>query len=151
MQNEADPVASASRPAEYFPANRPWEEHEGSHHLIGMQCARCGTKAFPARTVCSHCGTDSGLEPVRLSSRGTLYTYSEVHVAPKDFPTPYVVGYVDLEDGVRVFGQIEGPASSLKPDQAVETTTGIVRRRADGTPVISYKFRSTQSWPSNPL
>jgi len=85
------------------------------------------------------------MEPVRLSARGTLYNYSEVHVAPKDFPTPYVIGFVDLEDGVRVFGQIEGPASALKPDQTVETTTGIVRVRANGTPVISYKFRGVPS------
>ena len=52
---------------------------------------------------------------------------------------------MDLEDGVRVFGQIEGPASALKPDQTVETTTGIVRVRANGTPVISYKFRGVPS------
>ena len=142
MQGAKQPEAETPQKTEYFPPDRPWEEHEGSTYLVGMRCSACRTKAFPARMVCSKCGAESGLEPVRLSSRGTLYTYSEVHVAPKDFPTPYVIGYVDLEDGVRVFGQVEGSASTLTPDQAVETTTGIVRIRANGTPVISYKFRS---------
>jgi uncharacterized OB-fold protein len=130
---------------EYFPIDRPWEDSDGLTHLIGMRCSTCGTKAFPARGVCSNCCAQSGLESVRFSARGTLYTYSEVHVAPKDFSTPYVIGFVDLEDGVRVFGQIEGPANALKPDQTVEMTTGIVRTRANGTPVISYKFRGVQS------
>jgi uncharacterized OB-fold protein len=66
-------------------------------------------------------------------------------VAPKEFPTPYVIGFVDLEDGVRVFGQIEGPASALEPDQMVETSLGVVRVRSSGNPVISYKFRGIQS------
>lgn len=113
--------------------------------LKGMRCGACGTKAFPAREVCSQCAAQTGLESISLAPRGVLYSYSEVHVAPKDFPAPYVIGYVDLEDGVRVFGQIEGSASTLKPDQAVETSTGIVRVRANGTPVISYKFRSIAS------
>ena len=145
MQDATQPDKGAAAPDEYFPADRPWVEKDGAMHLVGVQCAACGTKAFPARDVCSECGAESGLEPVHLSSRGTLYTYSEVHVAPKDFPTPYVIGYVDLDDGVRVFAQIEGPASRLQPDQKVETTTGVVRRRANGTSVISYKFRSVPS------
>ena len=145
MQDKKPAEAAPPKAPEYFPVDRPWEDSDGHTRLIGMCCSTCDTKAFPARGVCSHCCAQSGLEPFRLSARGTLYTYSEVHVAPKDFPTPYVIGFVDLEDGVRVFGQIEGPASALRPDQTVEMTTGIVRVRANGTPVISYKFRGVQS------
>ena len=145
MQDSKPTEAAPPKAPEYFPVDQPWEVSDGLTHLIGMRCSSCGTKAFPARGVCSNCSAQSGLEPVRLSARGTLYTYSEVHVAPKDFPTPYVIGFVDLEAGVRVFGQIEGPASALTPDQTVETTTGIVRVRANGTPVISYKFRGVRS------
>src|SRR5262249_18261220 len=41
---------------EYFPASKPWRQVGGSVHLVGMSCAQCGTKAFPAREVCSACG-----------------------------------------------------------------------------------------------
>ena len=136
---EASPAA---RPPEYFPLERPWEAQGDTVSLVGMRCSHCGTKAFPARAVCSRCGAQDGLEAARLSPRGKLYTYTEVHAAPRDFPKPYVLGFVDLEDGVRVFGQVEGTASTLQPDQAVETVTGVVRIRANGSSVISYKFRS---------
>jgi len=144
MKSTTQQDAADAPAAEYFPTDRPWEEQSGVHHLIGMRCSACGTLAFPKREVCSGCGADSGLEPARLSARGKLYTYTEVHAAPAGFNTPYVIGYVDLDDGVRVFGQIDAAMSDLALDQTVETTIGVVRRRTNGTPVIGYKFRSVQ-------
>jgi len=105
-----------------------------------MICTACGTKAFPAREVCSACGSED-VAPVELSASGKLYSYSEVHAAPKGFAVPYVVAYVDLDDGVRLFGQVEGPASQLSIDQSVMVVLGPIRSRSDGTRVMSYKFR----------
>ena len=139
MSDKTDAEAVA-----YFPPERPWEEHEGRLHLLGMRCAGCGTRAFPARELCSQCGATEGLERVRLALRGRLYSFSEVHAGPKEFPSPYVIGFVDLEDGVRVVGQVQGSATTLAPDQWVELTTGTVRVRGNGTRVISYQFRSAQ-------
>jgi uncharacterized OB-fold protein len=62
-------------------------------------------------------------------------------VAPKGFPVPYVVGYVDLDDGVRLFGQVDGRASELSIDQNVVVVLGPIRTRNDGTQVVSYRFR----------
>ena len=145
MKDTEQKETVALKEPEYFPSDQPWVSDNGATHLIGMRCSTCGTKVFPSKPVCSNCCAQGGLESIRLSSRGTLYTYSEVHVAPKEFPTPYVIGFVDLEDGVRVFGQIEGSASALKPGQMVEIGLGIVRVRSSGNPVISYKFRGIQS------
>lgn len=137
-------AASQNEATVYFPPERPWEEHEGRLHLLGMRCSACSTPAFPAREVCSQCGATEGLERLRLAPRGRLYSYSEVHAGPKEFPSPYVIGFVDLEDGVRVVGQVQGSAATLVPDQWVELTTGTVRVRSHGTRVISYQFRSVQ-------
>ena len=126
---------------EFFPADKPWEESNGKTYLRAMNCTNCGTKAFPIRSICSHCNEQDGLEIITLGTRATLYTFSEVHVAPKDFMTPYVIGFVDFDEGVRVVGQIEGTAETLTPEQKVETTTGLIKKRSDGTTVISYKFR----------
>lgn len=126
---------------EFFPLSKPWEEANGVVRLIGMRCPVCGTRAFPAKDVCHECGNEKDLEPVKLSPTGKLYTYSEVHAAPKGFPRPYVVGYVDLEDGVRLFGQVEHPAAELKVDEPVRVVLGQVRTDPNGVPVISYKFR----------
>ena len=126
--------------AEYFPASRPWTERGGVVRLHGSKCGQCGTVAFPPHGLCPACGAESGQERVELSPVGTLYTFSEVHIAPKGFATPYAVGYVDLPEGVRLFGQIEARAADLKLGQQVAVTLGPVRADA-GRPIISYKFK----------
>ena len=69
---------------EYFPPPKPWRLEGDRLHLVGMACAVCGTKAFPAREVCSGCGSDD-VKPCELAASGNLYSFSEVHVAPKGF------------------------------------------------------------------
>jgi len=127
--------------AEYFPASRPWTEEGGTVRLIGSKCACCGAMAFPPHPSCPACGADSGQDTVQLSPIGTLYTFSEIHVASKGFTAPYTVGYVDLPEGVRLFGQIEGRAADLRLGQQVAVTLGPVRTDAPGRTVMSYKFK----------
>ena len=74
-------------------------------HLIGSRCDSCGALAFPTRQVCATCGS-TALSRVRLGGKGRLYTFAIVRQAPKEFPTPYVIGYVDLDEGVRVFTRV---------------------------------------------
>ena len=70
-----------------------------------------------------------------------MYTFSEVHVAPKVFTTPYVIGYVDLPEDVRVLGQVDHTAAELRLDEPVEVVLGVIRTSESGQSVISYKFR----------
>ena len=73
--------------------------------LIGMQCSVCQTCAFPQRAFCCNCGSSS-VAVARLAKRGELYSFSTVHISSTR-ETPYVIGYVDLDDGVRVMGLIQ--------------------------------------------
>lgn len=125
---------------EYFPASQPWTVRDGTVRLHGSKCAACGAAAFPPHGLCPSCGAERGQDRVELSPVGTLYTFSEIHVAPKGFAAPYAVGYVDLPEGVRLFGQIEGHAADLKVGQQVAVTLGTVRNDGE-RPVISYKFK----------
>src|SRR3990172_5403752 len=120
---------------EFFPASKPWKEANGEVRLIGMRCPVCGTRVFPAKDICHECGNEKGLEPAPLSPTGTLYSFAEVHAAPKGLPSRYVIAYVDLEEGVRLFGQVEHPASELKVDEPVRVVLGQVRTNPDGVPV----------------
>ncbi len=131
----------ATQTAESYPSADCWVEEGGTLFLIGSRCPTCGKHAFPRRAFCDACGTAGPLERVKLDSAGTLYTFSEVHVAPKVFSTPYVIGYVDLPQNVRVLGQVEHPAAELTPGEPVEAVLGVIRRTDSGQPVISYKFR----------
>jgi uncharacterized OB-fold protein len=125
---------------EYFPASQPWTVADGAVRLHGSKCGRCGAAAFPSHALCPSCGAADGQDKIELSPIGTLYTFSEIHVAPKGFATPYAVGYVDLPEGVRLFGQIDGKAADLKVGQQVAVTLGPVRSEGDRA-VISYKFK----------
>ena len=137
---QVEQVASS---VEYYPSADCWVEEAGKVFLIGSRCPKCGKQTFPRRTVCDGCGTSGEQESVRLPNTGTLYSYSEIHVAPKVFTTPYVIGYVDMPGDVRVFGQVEHTAAELKPDEPVEVVLGVIRKLDSGQPVISYKFRKT--------
>ena len=125
---------------EYFPADQPWVEAGSGVALVGGVCSACGAKSFPRLAVCSSCESD--VEPVacELSQEGTLYTFTEVHVGGPGFVRPRVLGYVDLDDGVRVFGQVAAEAADLSIGQRVTTRLGIVRSLPDGGHVTSYQF-----------
>jgi uncharacterized OB-fold protein len=58
--------------------------------------------AWPGRPVCPRCGAAEA-EEIELSDRGTLITFTRVWVPRPGLPTPYILGQVDLADGVRVF------------------------------------------------
>ncbi|MBC7781942.1 MAG: OB-fold domain-containing protein [Proteobacteria bacterium] len=90
---------------------------DGGARLCAAECESCGTRIFPSAAVCPSCNAER-LRPLALSERGTLYAYSTVHVAPAIWQTPYVIGYVDLPEGVRIFGKVD-PADDLRPDMPV--------------------------------
>ena len=132
------------RPVQHYPGADSWAEEGGRVFLVGSRCRACHKHVFPRRACCDVCDVDDSMEAVRLSPTGTLYTFSEIHAAPAVFVTPYVVGYVDLPEGVRVFGQIEHRGSELALGDQVEVVLGTIRTTPDGEPVVSYKFRKNQ-------
>lgn len=85
--------------------------------LLGSRCRDCGARFFPTRQVCFAC-TGRKLEETLLGPEGRLYSYTTVHVAPERM-TPYTIGYVDLDEGVRVLAPIQARRDELRPDQRV--------------------------------
>jgi uncharacterized OB-fold protein len=99
----------------------------GEVRLLGARCNDCSMKVFPITDVCPGCLSSSS-SALTLGGSGRLYSYTTVHVAPPGWETPYVVGYVDLPEGVRLFGKVkaDGP-HALSVDMPVG-----VRVVADG-------------------
>lgn len=75
---------------------------------------------------------------VLLNRRGILYSYSVVHVNQLGFTAPYVVGYVDLPEGPRIFGHLDGPAEL---GSEVEIYGGPIGHDGAGNQVISVRFK----------
>jgi len=81
----------------------------GERKLMGAKCNKCGKILVPPRPICPECLSDN-LSWVQLENRGKLLTYTIIHVAPEKFQSiaPYAFGIIELRDGVRLPGIIQG-------------------------------------------
>lgn len=90
------------------PDTRPFWEGCKRHELLLQRCDDCGAFRYPPRQFCGRCFSDN-TQWVRASGRGTVYSYTVIrqigHPAFRD-QVPYVVAYVDLEEGVRMMSNI---------------------------------------------
>lgn len=116
---DALPLKDLSRPD-----HPPFETSNGAVLLKGSISRSTGSRAFPATNVCLESGARD-MEPISFGPRGTLYSFSVVHVSATK-PTPYIIGYVDFENGLRVLAEVRADVST---DLVCDTP---VELRADG-------------------
>jgi uncharacterized OB-fold protein len=92
------------------------------YRLEAGKCQKCGQVHFPPRRVCSKCkGTT--FETIHLSEEGRLVTFTVVRVASDKFSkqTPFVVGIVELNDGLRLTTQLaDVDVDKVEIDQKVK-------------------------------
>ena len=116
---------------------------EGSDgwRLIGNKCKSCGQIFFPkTEMMCLNCGHEE-LEEMQLSPKGKLYSYTISGVPAQHYKPPYAIGYVVLDDKVRVFSQLEEVKD--KPF-AVDMEMELVIDKlweAGEKEIIGYKFK----------
>ena len=86
---------------------RFWREVPQRYRYEAGKCTKCGKVFFPPRLICNEC---HGREftKVTLAQSGVVETFTVIHVAPSGFgdEVPYVVGIVQLDDGVNLTAQI---------------------------------------------
>jgi len=106
--------------------------------LMGGKCKKCGKMHVPPRPLCDNCFSKE-FECIELPKKGKLLTYTVIHVAPTQFQdmTPYAVGIVQLENGVKIPGMIRDVA----PEQI---KVGMALTLDFGT------CAATQTWPQWP-
>jgi uncharacterized OB-fold protein len=77
--------------------------------LMAAQCLQCGKIHLPPRPLCDNCFSQD-FEWVNVSGKGKLLTYTVISVAPQQFQaiTPYAVGIIQLENGLKIPGMIQG-------------------------------------------
>ena len=109
---------------------RPFWEALGAGRLMTTACAGCGRLSFPPRNLCRACwSTDLHWQTIR--PRGSLYSFTRVHVAPSAFrsDTPYAIGIIDLEQGLRLMCRLIGPIDTQDLDQSMQM---VVLQHEDG-------------------
>ena len=114
---------------------------DADSRLLGTQCNGCAQVFFPGlQDLCYKCLSEDFTE-VELSAEGTLYSYTTCMIPAKGFTPPYVNGYVELPEGIRVFCPMEegGSAENLEIGMPVKISVAPVRE-TDEEEVIGYRF-----------
>ncbi len=109
--------------------------------LIAQQCRSCGKLAYPKKRVCPECfGED--LAEHKLSRTGTLHTFARTYLGVPRIGLPYVIGFVDLPEKIRLFGLVvAGEDDELTVGQTVDIVFGKLWQDASGEDVFCYKFQ----------
>jgi len=125
---------------------------DGQPHLLGSRCTSCGKVFFPQQALCTSCFQEGTLQEQPLALRGKLYSFTIVEresLAPKGFQVPYVYGYVNLPEGVRVLSKIVGWApETLQIDAEVELVLEEIRQNPEGQKVMGFRFKVIGSSPN---
>ncbi len=100
----------------------------------GSRCGDCGEMFLPPREGCSHCG--GGTVEHEVAGRGVLRSWTVVRSAPEGFEPPYVVGVVELEEGVLAVAR--GPGE----DDVPALDTGVVVE-PDGEDGLRFRASAT--------
>lgn len=85
----------------------PWWDATRERRLVLQHCRRCDRVQHYPRPVCLACGGDD-LDFVPASGRGVVHSYSVVHRSPdpENYPPPYTVALVRLEEGPMIFTRL---------------------------------------------
>jgi uncharacterized OB-fold protein len=114
--------------------------------LLGSRCRSCGEVFYPRRYVCARC-LHEGTDDVELGPRGTLYTWTYVHVplfAKRNAEvSAYGVGQIDLPEGPRVQAILVGGPDDFTIGMELELELEVLGEDKRGDEIVIYRFRPT--------
>ncbi|WP_240375662.1 Zn-ribbon domain-containing OB-fold protein [Bacillus piscicola] len=73
------------------------------------RCTECDEILYHYKYLCQNCFSDQ-LEDSTIEGKGSVYSYTKIHAAPKQFAqqAPYFIVLVEMEQGLKVTGRYEG-------------------------------------------
>jgi benzoylsuccinyl-CoA thiolase BbsA subunit len=87
-----------------------WNRDREGAYLVAGRCEQCNGQALGLREFCPHCLARGSMREARVGRSGRVYSATVIHQGPSGYKTPYRVGYVDIEDNMRMFAHLEnGP------------------------------------------
>jgi uncharacterized OB-fold protein len=118
------------------------ELSNGEPHLVANVCNECGATYWDRRNACAKCGKTE-FESRQLSNDGELVSFSIVHRAAPNVPTPYVSAVVHLDGG----GAVKANLIDVDPDpekvqlgMKVKLKTFVAGTDDDGTEAVAFGF-----------
>ncbi len=120
-----------------------WRESPQRYRMEAAKCKQCGNISFPGRLICTECG-HTEYETITLSGKGKLETFTIIRTAPSGFTdfAPYAVGLVNMDEGVKVLGQITDcdPETLKIGDRLYSKFRRMNEEGKTGMIMYSYKF-----------
>jgi uncharacterized OB-fold protein len=111
---------------------------DGTVNLVVQRCTNCDQVVFPPTAErCSRCWS-AELTVDETPGAGSVYSYTVVRRSFPGLETPYVVGLVDLDGGLRVMTTITADDSQLAVGARVVAAAAAERA---GMPATAYQFR----------
>jgi len=99
-----------------------YEQFVKELRIMGSKCKKCGALALPPRAFCVSC-SDTKMEWIQFKGTGRLAAFTSITVAPPYMAkegfgrnNPYIVGVIELEEGVKMVARIVG-FDAKKPEQ----------------------------------
>ena len=107
-----------------------------------QHCPACGTLRHPPGPMCPSCGADKP-DYIVASGRGEVFSYVVHHHPQVPGKTlPFVVALVELEEGVRMLGElIDVDPAAVEIGMPVEIALDEDRRRADDAELAPERGR----------
>jgi uncharacterized OB-fold protein len=93
------------------------------HRIVLQRCTVCDRVRFPPMPACPWCGATTATQ-ITVTGEGHVYSWVGVHralTAGYEGEVPYTIATVELREGARVFGRLEGPEPTA-PGGAVRAT-----------------------------
>jgi len=115
------PVPERPLPHGSEPDTGPFWAATGQHRLTYQVCGSCGEIVFHPRRHCTNClGTD--LRWHDSAGGGTVYTYTVIRQHGQPYfrsRLPYVLGFIDLDEGFRLLAEIDAAPEDIQVGQRV--------------------------------
>ena len=86
---------------------KAWRTYPQTYRLEAARCTKCNKVFFPPRLICDKCKSRD-FETFRMKRTGKLLTHTIIRTPGDDFSglAPFVVGVVEMDDGVRLTAQV---------------------------------------------
>jgi uncharacterized OB-fold protein len=121
MRTEAGTPPSRPLPTLTEPDTAPFWAATKQHRLTYQVCGSCGEILFYPRQHCTCC-LSTDLRWHDSAGIGTVYTYTVIRQHGMPYfrsRLPYVVGFIDLDEGFRLLAEIDVPTEAIRVGQRV--------------------------------